>query len=136
PLLIIDSKGWLGWQTDNEKSRFSLYGSLNTKRWTAYDASGSAWRVLPDSFPYPDVWWTRLLANTIYNPRFHAELRWQHVGAYAFEELQERICALVDKDDDILTQFIESEPLKKVVRGCTSFDQLTHRLRKMRIIRE
>jgi len=136
PLLIIDPKGWLGWRTHSQKIRFSLYGALNTKRWVGFDGSGAKWRVSPDSFRYPDKWWTRLLANTIYNPRFDAELHWQGAGQYTFQELQDEICSLLDRDDDLLTQVTGSEAAKKVVRGCKSFDELTAKLRRMKVIRQ
>ena len=78
-ILIVDPKGWLGFHANAKRTRFSLYGALNTKRWIGYDSLGAKWRVAPKSFPYPDRWWTRLLANTVYNPRFEVELHWERV---------------------------------------------------------
>ncbi len=135
PLLIIDPKGWLALRADNHKRRFSLYGALNTKRWTGYDSSGAKWQVARNSFPYPDAWWTRLLAN-VYNPRFDAELRWEPAGRYSFEDLQTLICSLVDSDDDILTQFVEGEQIKTATRVCQTFDELVRTLKNMNVIRE
>jgi len=113
-----------------------LYGALNTKRWVGYDSAGGQWRVAPSSFPYKDEWWTRLLANTIYNPRFEAELHWEASGMYSFEELQASICCLVDGDDDVLTQFIEGDRIKAAVRACKTFDELLGKLKSMKIVRE
>jgi hypothetical protein len=135
PLLVVDPKGWLGWETKTRTSRFSLFGALNTRRWTAFDGSGARWRVSPDSFRYPFTWWTRLLANTIYNPRFEAELRWLPVGQYTFEELQEQLCSLVDKDDDILTQFHDANHIKDTIRATKTFKELTGKLRGMKLLR-
>ncbi len=134
PLLIVDLKGWLGWCAREKKDRYSLLGALNTHRWVGFDAFGGKWQVSPDSFPYRDKWWTRVLANTIYNPRFESELRWMPAGQYNFEELQEQICSLIDHDDDILTQRMEPDRLKMIVRRSGSFDELTGKLRKLRVI--
>jgi len=134
--LLLDSKGWLGWETRNRKSRFSLYGALNTRRWVRFDASGEKWLVSKDSFYYPDTWWMRLLANTIYNPRFEAELRWTSAGQYTFAELQNQVCSVVDLDDDVLTQFAKAEEIKKAGHACQSFNELTGTLRKMKVLRK
>jgi hypothetical protein len=136
PLLVVDPKGWLELEADNQPRRFSLYGALNTKRWSGYDSEGKQWRVLPDSFPYPDAWWTRLLANTFYNPRFNTELRWVVSGSYTLGELQTLICQLVDKDDDILTQFVEADEIKLTVQGCRTFDELIRKLKSMKNVRQ
>lgn len=136
PLLIIDPKGWLGFEVDGHKRRFSLCGALNTKRWSGYDSSGANWKVVRDSFPYRDAWWTRLLAKTVYNPRFEAELRWEPAGQYSFEDLQTLICSLVDSDDDILTQFVDGDQIKSIVSACKTFDELVRELKTMKLIEE
>ena len=135
PLLVVDPKGWLDLQSDSKKGRFSLYGVLNTKRWTGYDSKGVQWRVSPDSFPYPDKWWTRLLARTIWNPRFDAELRWQEAGSYALNDLQNLICELVNRDDDVLTQFVSPKKLKDSVGACETFGELVQTLKKLKIVK-
>lgn len=135
PLLVIDSKGWIGLFADSRKLRFSWYSALNTKRWAGYDSLGKLWRVSPDSFPYIDSWWRRLLANTIYNPRFGAELCWESTGSYSFSDLQALICSLVDKDDDILTQFVERDVLKTAINGCKTFEELIRKLKRKKIVR-
>jgi hypothetical protein len=134
PLLLVDPKGWLGWETGDRKSRFSLCGALNTRRWVGFDASGEKWVVSKDTFRYPDTWWMRLLANTVYNPQFEAELGWDPAGHYNFAELQNQICLLVDRDDDVLTQFTEPQVIKKAVNECRSFEELAGKLRKMKVL--
>jgi hypothetical protein len=136
PLLLVDPKGWLGLETESRKSRFSVYGALNTRRWVAFDAAGKKWRVAKDSFRYPDTWWMRLLANTIYNPRFEAELGWELAGQYALAELQDQVCLLVERDDDRLAQFTGADAIKKAVHGCQSFGELTGKLRTMKVLRK
>lgn len=134
PLLIVDPKGWLGLHSDGQKRRFSLSGALNTKKWTGYDSAGGQWQVAAGSFPYPDAWWTRLLANTVYNPRFEAELNWKASGGYSFNDLQRLICTMVDKDDDLLTQSIEADRLKSIVQGCRTFEDLVCRLESAKVV--
>jgi hypothetical protein len=61
-------------------------------------------------------------------------LRWQRDGAYEFSELQEAMRRLVDKDDDILTQFVPAERLKKLITLCSTYDQLVAKLRKHKAV--
>lgn len=75
-----------------------------------------------------------MLANTVYNPRFEVELRWRTAGSYLFEDLQTSICALIDKDDDLLTQFISADRLKRVVKGCKTLDELVAMLKSMKVL--
>jgi hypothetical protein len=76
------------------------------------------------------------LANTVYNPRFEVELHWERIGQYPLEELKDLVCSLADKDDDILTQFIDRARIRKAVSACASFDELARVLRKMKIARD
>ena len=135
PMLVVDPKGWLGLKAGQRKDRFSLLGALHSKRWTGYDSAGNQWRVAAASFPYRDTWWRRFLASTIYNPRFEAELSWEAAGSYSFRDLQALVCSLADKDDDLLTQWVERDDLKAAVSTCETFEELIRMLKSKKAIR-
>lgn len=137
PFVVIGPRGELKiCDSDSELGRASLYGLVRGffSGLTAYDSIGSRWHVAEVICPYRVTFWTCLLAKTVYNPRFTVMLRWQRDGAYEFSELQEAMRRLVDKDDDILTQFVPAERLKKLITLCSTYDQLVAKLRKHKAV--
>ncbi len=89
-----------------------------------YDADGRKWQPGEVQSAFRDSWWTRLLANTIYNPQVKVNVIWNEPQTYTLTELKRTYSDAVDKDDDILTQFVEPEELKKRILAATSFEQL------------
>ena len=120
--------------SDEPLRHASLYGVVRGffAGLQAFDREGMAWRVQEVEGPYRITFLTKLLARTLYNPRFSVHLRWREDGRYQLPQLQDAICHAVDQDDDVSTQFISAERLKKVVRLSRSFDELVDKLRKHR----
>ena len=98
-----------------------------------YDAQGVLWSATVAKAPFKVNIWTRVLGQ-IYNPKFSVELGWKNERSYEFSELQEDVCKCVDMDDDILTQFIEADKLKKLIRQASNFHHLFNRMKKMRLV--
>jgi hypothetical protein len=90
----------------------------------AFDCAGNKWTYKLKTDKVNDNFWTRLLANTFYNPVVNVIPEWTILGKYDNEELKGTIINLVDKDDDILTQFVEAETLKVEINKCTSFEEI------------
>lgn len=99
----------------------------------AYDRSGSRWRVKKVVAPYRVNRWTKVLAATVFNPRVPVELHWERIASYEYHELQRAIILAVKNDDDVLTQFLSSERLVKVVSLADSFDRIVSKLHKYRV---
>jgi hypothetical protein len=51
-------------------------------------------------------------------------VHWSEPKPYALEELMRAFSTAVDRDDDILTQFVERDELKKRISATQSFAQL------------
>lgn len=96
-----------------------------------YDAEGRKWQAKGIDSRYRRTWWTLLLANTVYNPRITVTLVWREPKTYALEELKLVYSKAVDKDDDILTQFVEARELKKKISEAESFVNLVEVYRWM-----
>ena len=73
---------------------------------------------------------TKLLANTFYNPLVDVQPRWTNTGNYKLIELKTVINACIDKDNHVLTQFIEPDKLKKVINYSNTFDEICQTLFK------
>ena len=98
-----------------------IKGGLDT---FAFDSAGIKWTYKLKTDKVNDNFWTRLLANTFYNPVVNVIPEWTILGKYDNEELKGIIINFVDKDDDILTQFVEAETLKVEINKCTSFEEI------------
>lgn len=90
----------------------------------AFDCVGNKWTYKLNTGKANFNFWTRLLANTFYNPVVKVIPEWTILEKYSIEELKETIINLIDKDYDILTQFVEAETLKLEINKCTSFEEI------------
>lgn len=70
------------------------------------------------------------MAHTFYNPVIEVEPEWTKQGGYQLQELKAGINQCVDKDDDIITQFVDADTFKTVVSKATSFNDLYNALNK------
>ena len=90
----------------------------------AYDAAGHVWSFRYERRPGGFSVLERLLAHTFYNPVSRVSITWEQLRPYSFDELRQHYLDAIAADDDILTQFVETEELSARVRACSSFDQL------------
>lgn len=87
-----------------------------------YDRNGHKWTKRGSSPKVKPNFLTRLLAETVYNPIVPIHVEWTYAGTYALEELKAAIARQVDKDDDILTQFLDGATVKAEVDAADSFE--------------
>ena len=69
----------------------------------------------------PRTWWRRLLANTVYNPQMRVAVTYEPAGDYSLAELKDKVLSYLPKDDDILTQFISAEHIRRLLARAESF---------------
>jgi hypothetical protein len=86
-----------------------------------FDKQGTVWKSIIFSDTYKLTAINKLLAKTFYNPIIKVKRDCMHQHSYELEELKKQLCVIIDKDDDILTQFVEAEMLKGKVNACTDF---------------
>jgi len=72
---------------------------------------------------------SRILAKTIYNPKFSVRYEYRARGDYRLSELQHALVEAIDRDDDVLTQFHDAEELKRRLSQAQSFDDVVGVLR-------
>jgi len=101
-----------------------------TEQKVAFDGNGKKWTYRLTSVKFRDSFVTRLLAHTFYNPVIDVEPEWTMQGNYGLQELQAVINQCVDKDDDIITQFVDADTIKAAVLKANSFDDLYDTLNK------
>lgn len=112
----------------NKASIFGIFkGNLDS---VAFDGDGKKWTYKLISDKVKDTFLTRFLANTFYNPVVDVTPIWTNTDIYKVQELKTTINELIDKDYDILTQFVESETLKQEINKSTSFNDISKVLNK------
>jgi hypothetical protein len=95
-----------------------------------YDKEGNVWSSTISSEKHKPTFLNKLLANTFYNLSITIQRSWAQYRHYELQELKESISGCIDKDDDILTQFVEGSKLKQRVSSCTDFDAVVNTLLK------
>lgn len=83
-----------------------------------FDRNGKCWNSEIIAKDFRPTMLTRLLAYTFYNPKLVVERIWTQGGSYVLNELKQQVHYCIDKDNDILTQFLESGHLKAKLEGC------------------
>jgi len=127
PCFLSGPKGYFSFEPSySSQQTTTLLGAIGGffDKSTVYDSQGHQWRAKGIESSYRRSWWTVLLANTVYNPRITVTVVWRVPKPYRLEDLKLIYSKAVDKDDDILTQFLEAEELQKRISEAQSFDEL------------
>ena len=95
-----------------------------------FDADGQKWKCELVSNRVKNTFITRLLANTFYNPQVDVQYNWDKIGQYSLAELQSDLNVCIDKDDDLLTQFVEGDILKKAINRADTIEEIHITLNK------
>ena len=96
-----------------------------------FDKNGDKWTFTLTSDKFKSTIISRFLAkNLVYNPLIEVNQTWQNVGKYSLEELKNHINKVIDKDDDIITQFQDGNKIKAEINNCSTFDDLVKVLKK------
>ncbi len=97
-----------------------------------YDNNGLIWVKEYEVLPFKISFWQKILAYTFYNPKFKIKFTWKIIkDNYFLKDLKSAIYKVIDQDDDIYTQFIEHEDLKKLVSQATNLQDLIFAMETM-----
>lgn len=88
------------------------------------------WNLEQQTEKFKNTKWNRFLAKTIYNPSFEATLVWHKIGTYKLTELKEKIKNCIQKDNDVLTQFVDPDFLIYKIENSSDFTELIDNLNK------
>jgi hypothetical protein len=96
----------------------------------AYRDDGAKFRPRVDlSALPPRTRWRSFLARTIYNPIVKVPVAYERVGEYSIGEIKEKILSYLPRDDDILTQFLTRDEIRRLLAQADSFDDLAEAVR-------
>ncbi len=66
----------------------------------------------------------RMLASTLYNPSVDITATWIKVGDRMPSDLLDSVRAALEKDDDIITQWFDSNQVMNLLESASSWDEL------------
>ncbi|MDI9256868.1 hypothetical protein [Flavobacterium sedimenticola] len=98
-----------------------LNGNSNSK---AYDNEGNIWELKLISEKVKDNFFTRLLANTVYNPKINVTPEWKLLEKYKLVELKSFIKKLIENDNDFYTQFVDEKILNEHIENAKSLKEV------------
>ena len=135
PLIsIYKDRALFIYNSDKKFRRISTYTFLkqNPDENKLYDKNGNVWTFVFVNAKVKDNSVTRFLANTVYNPDINVDLEWKLIDKHNTESLKKDLFNAIDKDeDDIITQFEESETIKSALSSCDTFQQIIDTLIKL-----
>jgi hypothetical protein len=127
PCFVVGPKGYFSLSLNySSQQTGTLLGLLRGffGKMIVYDANGRLWSAKGVEIPFKRTWWRVLLANTVYNPLVTVNIIWQNPKNYALEDLTKAYLKAVQRDDDILTQFVEADALKNRIAAAKCFSDL------------
>ena len=106
----------------------ALYLFKSDENTCYYDGDGKVWksRIIPLS--YKPTLFKKLLAYTFYNPLLAVTRTWDQVSTYSLTELKGQISKCIDRDDDLMTQWIGPDELKELLLICDDFSAIVKML--------
>ena len=112
----------------NKTSAYSLIQeNFNSEM---YSSEMKIWDLEQKTDKFKNTKWNRFLAKTIYNPSFKVTLCWKQIGIYKLTELKIKIKNCIEKEDDILTPFVESDFFIYKINEAPNFTELIDTLNK------
>lgn len=126
PALVIAADGWVEfWHEQQSLFSASAVSFYNKRRIVIYDMQNQAWlvkRIVPVK--------TISLLDKFINRRLQVEIHVTQITTSAFAAVLAVLEQAIDADDDILTQNMEADDLKKAIREAHSFEMLLEILRR------
>lgn len=95
-----------------------------------FDRDYRKWTYKQTSEKFKNTLLTRILAKTFYNPLLDAKIIWTNADTYQIGELKEKLKTCIDKDDDIITQFVEALVIKSAIDSAETFIDVLQILNK------
>ncbi len=134
PIILVDNKSDYLDLVDNGDilTNFNVLGLIkgSYKNVKAYDKDGHLWKIDKVDSNYKLNGITKFLAYSVYNPKIKVAISWMKIVDYKLDELKSDISMQVDRDDDIITQFVNGEFIKHKIEKCDSFGDIVKTLDK------
>jgi len=130
-VILIGEDGWTDTSESLEVERVTSAYGFHKPWWhgvSFFHRDGHRYEVLSATPLRSLLPLSRLLAATIYNPRFTVRYDYRSAGTYELADLTRALGSAIDKDDDVLTQFREAGELKRRLAKVRSFDDVVNLL--------
>jgi len=130
-VIAIGEDGWTDTAESLEVERVTSAYGVHKPWWRGvsfFHRDGNRYEVLSATPMRSLLPLSKLLARTIYNPRFTVRYDYHSVGRYELADLTRALENAIDKDDDVLTQFREAGELKRRLAKVRSFDDVVNLL--------
>ena len=131
-VILIGPDGWIDTTESLEVERTTSAYGFHKPWWKGvsfFHRDGMRYEVLTAT-PSRSLWpLSKLLAATIYNPKFTVQYEFRSIGPYEVDDLKQAVADAIDNDDDILTQFHEADELKELLAEARTFDAVLKLLR-------
>jgi hypothetical protein len=133
--LVVADDGYVDlWTAVPEQLTVTAYALVQRRyeSWRIYGPDGQVRciQALAPARPLGPV--RTLLAYTVYNPRLETTVTYAQPRGYALEELKEALGRAVEQDDDVLTQFHESDELRQQITAARTHAELVGVIRRTR----
>ena len=117
-------------ESADQLNKVSTLALFDTKETVGFDSDLNLWSYSFQRSGFKPSLLTKILANTFYNPLVEVQVIWEHRKQSDLKELKSIVNTCVEKDDDILTQFVEADYLQNKINESKSFQELLETLRK------
>jgi hypothetical protein len=128
PVIIIDKAGSLSMcSTELELMTTRASVIFNRRIFNdriVFDCQGFVWSFHMENKKIKAGFIRKLLAKTIYNPIISATVVWKRQGNYELETLKKILYEIIEKDDDVLTEYFGAETLKSAISQGNTFPEL------------
>lgn len=126
-VLCVGSDGWTSTESSLLPERSTTAAAFHKSWWRGvrfFHRNGHRYEVASAVPSQPLGRLSKMLANTIYNPKLTVRYEYQSTGSYELPELRQALVDAIEKDDDILTQFHEADELKQRLNVAGTFDDI------------
>lgn len=133
PVLFIAEDGWIEYmKTNAEVAKWTRVGVLKYQRRgvVVLDANDKAWKVTSIDSDPPMNMLRRFLAQTVYNPKVPVRIELEPIVVTPMKAVHEAFDRALAADDDVLTQNVSAEELKKRVRNAHSCQEIVSALKR------
>jgi hypothetical protein len=114
------------YRDENEfrKIRFSAWAYQTFEQY-AFDAEGTKWRFQYKSPSLKTSFW-----NELRNPVMDISVEWRRQSGYSLDDLKAELFMLIDRGDEVMTEYEQGKFLKSVLKSCSSFNGICKMLSK------
>jgi hypothetical protein len=131
PLLIIAPDGWVALIRDrNSLARWNrrAIAKYNRIGFLLLDGTGNAWQLVR-------LRWTRAgLAERLFGRTAETQIELAPASGAALDLAKQALAGALDADDDVLTQFVDDEAIRKAAKDAESVPELIESLKRLRVI--